>query len=216
MELAGADCRVAVFGMRGFVDDAFQQQRLRGVIDGLGDRFEDILLFPIEWNDGVMMLAGDIIAAGPQAVATTTAGADLLCGTLAIRGLTDAIEVAAVGYIDSTYLTYFANGSLDYNFATYGEQVAGPFILMYNWLNNGIRWASPGKSFAWVEVPFVSIPDLATMEIWLEYSSTVENSPFTIDDVRSMLVRFNREASLEDFAALMWAVSLEEVKARRG
>ena len=207
---------IAVLGMQGFVQDSYQYQRLEGVRAALGDAYDEDMFFNIEWGDSTMTLGSDLLAQGPQAVATTTAGADILCGLVSAKKLTESTQVAAIGYVDNTYLTYFNSGALDYCEAVYGEYAAGAFILMYNWLNNNLRWSSDMGNYAWCEIPCVSIPDADSMAQWLEYCGTVENSPFTIDDVKSCLVQYNNAVTYEDYEALMQAVDMSSVQARRG
>lgn len=207
---------VAVLGMQGFVKTSYQYQRLEGVRAALGDLYDENLFFNIEWGDGTMTLGSDLLAQGPAAVATTTAGADILCGLVSAKKLTDSTQVAAIGYIDKSYQTFFNSGALDYCEAVYGEYAAGAFILMYNWLNNGLRWSSEMGNFAWCELPCVSVPDAASMTQWLEYCGTADKSPFSIDDVKSLLVQYNHDATYEQFVELMQAVDMAAVQGRRG
>lgn len=215
IEMAG-DGSIAVLGMQGFVEDSYQYQRLEGVRAALGDRYDANMFFNIEWGDATMTMGSDLLAQAPKAVATTTAGADILCGLVAAKKMTDTTQVAAIGYVDKSYQTFFNSGALDYCEAVYGEYVAGAFVLMYNWLNNGLRWTSDKGNFAWCEIPCVSIPDAAAMAQWLEYCGTVEKSPFSFEDVKSCLVQYNHEATYEEFETLMKAVDMESVQARRG
>lgn len=215
IEMAG-DGSIAVLGMQGFVEDSYQYQRLEGVRAALGDRYDANMFFNIEWGDATMTMGSDLLAQAPKAVATTTAGADILCGLVAAKKMTDTTQVAAIGYVDKSYQTFFNSGALDYCEAVYGEYVAGAFVLMYNWLNNGLRWTSDKGNFAWCEIPCVSIPDATAMAQWLEYCGTVEKSPFSFEDVKSCLVQYNHEATYEEFETLMKAVDMESVQARRG
>ena len=215
IEMAG-DGSIAVLGMQGFVEDSYQYQRLEGVRAALGDRYDANMFFNIEWGDATMTMGSDLLAQAPKAVATTTAGADILCGLVAAKKMTDTTQVAAIGYVDKSYQTFFNSGALDYCEAVYGEYVAGAFVLMYNWLNNGLRWTSDKGNFAWCEIPCISIPDAAAMAQWLEYCGTVEKSPFSFEDVKSCLVQYNHEATYEEFETLMKAVDMESVQARRG
>lgn len=207
---------IAVLGMQGFVKTSYQYQRLEGVRAALGDLYNENMFFNIEWGDATMTLGSDLLAQAPASVATTTAGADILCGLVSAKKLGDTTQVAAIGYVDNSYLTYFNSGALDYCEAVYGEYAAGAFILMYNWLNNGLRWTSAEGDFAWCEVPCVSIPDADSMAQWLEYCGTADKSPFSIDDVKSMLVQYNPDVTYADFEALMQAVDMASVQARRG
>lgn len=216
MEMAGADGTIAVLGMQGFVEDSYQYLRLEGVRSALADRYDSNLFWKIEWGDGTMTMGSDIVAQAPDAVATTTAGADILCGIIAAKKMTEAIQVSAIGYVSSTYQTYFNNGSLDYTECVYGEQAAGAFVLLYNWLNNNLRWSSDMGNFAWCETPYVSIPDAATMDIWMRYCGTAENSPYTFEDIRQCLVQYNSSVTYEEFETMMQACSLSDIQSRRG
>ena len=214
--LAGESGTIAVLGMQGFVEDSYQYLRLEGVRGALADRYDPNLFWKIEWGDGTMTMGSDIVAQAPNAVATTTAGADILCGIIAAKKMTEDIQVSAIGYVSGTYQTYFKNGSLDYTECVYGEQAAGAFILMYNWLHDGLRWSSDLGNFAWCEIPYVSIPDAATMDIWMEYCDTVENSPYTFADIQQCLAQYNKSVTYEEFEALVQACSLADIQARRG
>ena len=207
---------IAVLGMQGFVKTSYQYQRLEGVRAALGDLYDENLFFNIEWGDGTMTLGSDLLAQGPAAVATTTAGADILCGLVSAKKLTDSTQVAAIGYIDKSYLTFFNSGALDYCEAVYGEYAAGAFVLMYNWLHDGVRWSSDMGDFAWCELPCVSVPDAASMTQWLEYCGTADKSPFSADDVKSLLVQYNDGATYGQFVELMQAVDMDSVQGRRG
>lgn len=215
-DMAGSDGTIAVLGMQGFVEDSYQYLRLEGVRGALADRYDPKLFWKIEWGEGTMTMGSDIVAQAPDAVATTTAGADILCGIVAAKKMTDAIQISAIGYIAGTYQTYFANGSLDYAECIYGEQAAGAFVLLYNWLNNGLRWSSELGNFTWCELPYVSVPDGDTMSTWLKYCGTVENSPYTFEDIRPCLAQYNSSVSYEEFEALMQAGTLADIQARRG
>ncbi len=210
------DGTIAVLGMQGFVEDSYQYLRLEGVRGALGSRYNKDLFWKIEWGDATMTMGSDLLAQAPDAVATTTSGADILCGLIAAKKATETTNVAAIGYISTTYKTFFDNGSLDYSECVYGEQAVGAFALLYNWLNNGLRWSSDLGNFAWCETPYISIPDSATMNTWLEYCGTVENSPYTFEDVQQILVQYNNDVTYEEFETLMQAGTLEDVQARRG
>lgn len=207
---------IAVLGMQGFVKTSYQYQRLEGVRAALGSLYNEELFFNIEWGDATMTMGSDLLAQAPASVATTTAGADILCGLIAAKKATETTQVSAIGYVDNSYQTYFNSGALDYCEAVYGEYAAGAFILMYNWLNNNLRWSSDKGSFAWCEVPCVSIPNADSMAQWLQYCATVENSPYTIDDVKSLLIQYNNHATYEQFVELMQAVDMDSVQSRRG
>ena len=207
---------IAVMGMQGFVKTSYQYQRLEGVRAVLGDLYDENLFFNIEWGDATMTLGSDLLAQAPASVATTTAGADILCGLVSAKKLTDSTQIAAIGYVDKSYQTFFNSGALDYCEAVYGEYAAGAFVLMYNWLHDGVRWSSDKGNFAWCEIPCVSVPDAASMAQWLEYCGTVENSPYSIDDVKSLLVQYNKEVTYEQFVELMQAVDMTSVQGRRG
>lgn len=207
---------IAVLGMQGFVKTSYQYQRLEGVRGALGDLYNKDLFFNIEWGDATMTMGSDLLAQSPASVATTTAGADILCGLIAAKKATETTQVSAIGYVDKSYQTYFNSGALDYCEAVYGEYAAGAFILMYNWLNNNLRWSSDMGNFAWCEVPCVSIPDADSMTQWLEYCTTVDKSPFSIDDVKSLLIQYNNDITYEQFVELMQAVDMDAVQTRRG
>ncbi len=207
---------VAVMGMQGFVKTSYQYQRLEGVRAVLGDLYDENMFFNIEWGDATMTLGSDLLAQAPASVATTTAGADILCGLVSAKKLADTTQIAAIGYVDNSYLTFFNSGALDYCEAVYGEYAAGAFVLMYNWLHDGVRWISDMGDFAWCEVPCVSVANAEEMGQWLEYCGTVEKSPYTIDDVKSLLVSENPDADYAQFVELMQAVDMASVQARRG
>lgn len=207
---------IAVLGMQGFVKTSYQYQRLEGVRAALGDLYDENLFFNIEWGDATMTMGSDLLAQAPASVATTTAGADILCGLVSAKKLTESTQIAAIGYVDKSYQTFFNSGALDYCEAVYGEYAAGAFILMYNWLNNNMRWSSDQGNFAWCEIPCVSIPDSDSMSQWLEYCATVEKSPFSFDDVKNMLVQYNKDVTYDQFVELMQAVDMAAVQARRG
>lgn len=213
------DGTIATFGQPGYVEDSFEYQCLQGAWDTLDEagRYDEKNFFEVKWDDSVVMtLASNVMTINPSAVVATIAAPDLICGKVQTDKAEDTTQVYGVGFVCNTYKTFMEKGSLDYIMCQYGDQTAGAFAIIYNWLNNGVRWSSSKGDYAWIEIPYIEVADAQTMEEWMEYSLTADNSPYTYEDLQTMLVEFNPDASLETANALMTASSLEDVKARRG
>lgn len=210
---------IAVFGKKGYVEDAYAYQNLQGAFDALDEdgRFNEENFFEVNWDDNtVMTLGSNLLSTNPAGVVATNAAPDLLCGSVSTHKAEDITQVYGVGFVSKTYKTFMENGSLDWITCVYADQTCGAFALMYNWLNNGVRWSAEDRNYAYGDIPYIDVPDAETMSVWLEYCGTADKSPFIFEDVKTMLVEYNEDASLEDTMALLEQITLEEVQARRG